>query len=465
MNASGAAFLRVPVERAAEVAELAATSERAYADSIALSADGAAFAARLLGEARGQSLEPFYRALPSSLRGHVELVYDYHNRASLRFDEGGLYRSSHFKPHLQQLAFEGIEHDADRPFFLSGLRLAGDDPSGWTVPFAEPRVAAFFSLDTAPQPMSWIRELLGDAWSDALATYLVAGAPLATEASPAGFRAKYFGHACVLIEHHGRTVLLDPFISPRPSSPNSEPRYSFADLPSKIDYVLITHAHPDHFDVESLIRICPRVGQLLVPRNLGLLVGDVSLAMLARRLGYLNVRELGSFEGVPFGDGEIVAVPFLGEHGDVAHGNKAGWVVCAAGRRILFAADSAAHDIETYRRVREVLGTIDTVFMNTEAKGSPLSWTYEALFPSSRDRRIEADRRCRGSNAAEGIALLQAVGATRLYNYALGLEPWAARIVGPSSGASDESDRLLADAQRLGIGATRLRGSTTLDLA
>jgi len=465
MNASGAAFLDAPVERAADVAELAATCEREYGDSIALANDLAAFMTRLLTEARGQSLEPFYRELPGSLRGYVELVYDYYNRASIRLDEGMLYRSAHHKPHLQQLAFQPVARDADRPFFLSGLRLPGGAPT-WTVPFGDPRVKALAALDVNPRPLGYIRELLGDAWSDAIAACFVPGAP--RSAPPAGneLRIKYFGHACVLVEHEGRSALVDPFIGPKPSSADAAPRYGFGDLPERIDYAVITHAHPDHFDLETLIRILPRVGELLVPKNMGLLVGDVSLAMLARSIGFTNVREVGSFEGVPFGEGEILAVPFFGEHGDVAHINKAGWVVRAAGQQILFAADSTAHDIELYRRLRGALGDIDTVFMNTEAKGSPLSWTYDALFPRVRDRRIEADRRCRGSNAEEGTAVVQTLGARRVYNYALGLEPWVARIVGPSSGPSEESDRLLRNVGALGgVAVTRLQGPSTFTLS
>ncbi len=465
MNATGTAYLRIPADRAAEVAEVAELAEREYAGSIALAADAAAFAMMLTTEARGQSLAPFYAMLPASLRGFTELVYDYHGRASVRLDEGVLYHSAHYKPALQQLSFHRLAHDTDRDFFLSGLGLPGDDVT-WTVPFDDARVQGLFSLDVAPRPLSWIRERLGSAWREELGAFFVEAGPVAAAPPPAtGLRIRYVGHACVLVEHAGRSLIVDPFVSSRPSAKGAAPRTTFADLPARIDVAAITHAHPDHFDIETLLRLLPRIGELVVPRNHGLLAGDISLAMLARRLGYRNVREVGSLEGVPFGDGELLALPFLGEHGDVAHGNKAAWLVRGAGHQILFAADSAAHDLELYRRLRTSLGVIDTVFMNTEATGSPLSWTYEALFPRMRDRRIEADRRCRGSNAEEGAALAQAVGATRVFNYALGLEPWVSRILGRSSGPSDESNLLLEKVKEQGKAiATRLEGSTTIDL-
>lgn len=57
-----------------------------------------------------------------------------------------------------------------------------------------------------------------------------------------------FCHACVLIEWHGVSILPDPFI---PEQGEIE-RFTFKNLPPRIDYVLITHGHHDHFVFESL---------------------------------------------------------------------------------------------------------------------------------------------------------------------------------------------------------------------
>jgi hypothetical protein len=90
----------------------------------------------------------------------------------------------------------------------------------------------------------------------------------------------------------------------------------------------------------------------------------------------------------------------------------------------------------------------------------------EALVPKKRDRKLEKNRRCRGSNTGEGLRILELVGATRLYNYAMGLEPWLEHIIGqaspPDAPRMKESDRLLTKARGRGIAAERLKGQTDL---
>jgi L-ascorbate metabolism protein UlaG (beta-lactamase superfamily) len=56
-----------------------------------------------------------------------------------------------------------------------------------------------------------------------------------------GTRITWLGHATVLINTaRGTTILIDPFIAHNPKYPKHY------DLPSKIDYVLLTHGHGDH---------------------------------------------------------------------------------------------------------------------------------------------------------------------------------------------------------------------------
>jgi L-ascorbate metabolism protein UlaG (beta-lactamase superfamily) len=59
--------------------------------------------------------------------------------------------------------------------------------------------------------------------------------------SSQGTRITWLGHATVLIQTaKGTAVLIDPFIAHNPKYPKS------FELPSKIDYVLLTHGHGDH---------------------------------------------------------------------------------------------------------------------------------------------------------------------------------------------------------------------------
>jgi L-ascorbate metabolism protein UlaG (beta-lactamase superfamily) len=464
---SGAAFVGVPTARAGQVRTLLQEMLTEQKERLQLAKALEEFQPWFLAEARGQPLAPFYEKLPAPLRGMVELVYDYNNRPTVRMLEGMTYRSPYHLPSLQALRLTRLGADAEREPLMTTPRLPEPGALDWRVPFHDPRVDELFRLDTRPQPLGRIAELLGVAAPDSLLPLLTSEAPsLPAPWEGQGPRIRYLGHATVLLEWKGRTVLVDPLVSPRPANGGAS-RFSFRDLPERIDYAVVTHAHADHFTLEALLRLRHRVGKLVVPRSAGMLLGDVSLRRLAMEAGFPDVVEVDSFETLPLPDGELISVPFLGEHGDVAHG-KSAYVVRAGQERILFAADAACHDDTVYRRVRQALGPIQTVFMNTELEGSPLGFGQEALFPRRRDRKLDKERRCRGSNAAEGLRLLEVVGAKRLYNYAMGLEPWLAPIIGPASPPESsrmrESDKLLGEARGRGLEAVRLDGVTELVL-
>jgi L-ascorbate metabolism protein UlaG (beta-lactamase superfamily) len=461
----GTAFVGIPARDADRVRELLQSMLSGRAEELRLAEALQEFQARLHNEAKGQSVEYLYRELPAALRGLVELVYDYHHRPSLRLLEGAGYRSRHYRPALQSLRLSTLQDDLERPSLVSTPRVMQEGHIDWRVPFADERVDRLFELDTQPQPLTTIQELLGEVGASSERLL-----PLLTEAPLApwvpwegpGLRVRYLGHATALVQWKGVSLLFDPVIGPRPRSGGAQ-RHSFADLPPFLDYVVVTHTHADHFALDTLLRLRGRVGRLVLPKSMGMLVGDVSLRLMARALGFKDVVDLEPFESLPLPDGELVAIPFLGEHGDIAH-SKSAYVVRAGRQTVLFAADSACLDEGTYAQVREVLGPIGTVFMNTETEGSPLTFTLEGLFPKKRDRKLERDRRCRGSNVAEGLRLLELVGASRCYNYAMGLEPWLHHIIGPA--AADDSarmrasDELLTSARARGLIAERLRGPT-----
>ena len=66
----------------------------------------------------------------------------------------------------------------------------------------------------------------------------------------------YFGHSCYQLEINGKTILLDPFISPNELAKN-------VDVNSiETDYIFVSHGHEDHVaDVESIAK---RTGAKLV---------------------------------------------------------------------------------------------------------------------------------------------------------------------------------------------------------
>ena len=364
----------IPIDRATEVRDLLLHTEAEQADNLRLAESVVAFHNQLSSQADGLSLDSYYAKLPSELKGYVELIYDYYDHPIVRFFEGLLYESSYYKEYLQSFRlFRQL--DDSRPFFMNTPRLPQAGEIHWTIPFASPEVDELFRLDTTPQPLGHIRELLGlDAAAEDSLLPLLSTDPLPEYETWQGTepRIRYLGHACVLVEWHGVSILTDPCIGVVPKTVSRE-RLTYQDLPARIDYVLITHAHQDHCCLESLLRLRHKIGCLVVPRANGMFYGDLSLKLLALAIGFQQVTELDALESISIPDGEIIAVPFLGEHADLPHA-KIAYIVRAGRHRILFAADSDCLDQEMYRRLRRVLGPIQTVIF-----GNGMCWSSAYL--------------------------------------------------------------------------------------
>lgn len=454
-------FVDVPRERAAEVEALLQDMIERQSDNLNLATSLMEFQAYLVKEAGGQSLDPFYAKVPAPLRGCVELIYDYYHRPSVRFFEGLLYESPCYKTDLQALRIFGQTSDNSRSFMMSTPRLPESDQIDWAIPFASPAVDEFFKLDVLPQPLGYIRELLGlPPEADSRLLPLLTERPVVPyeKWKQEGARLRYFGHACVLIEWNGNSVLTDPCIGVMPTEGGVE-RFSYEDLPEKIDYCLITHNHHDHFCLETLLRLRHRIECLVVPHSSGVFYGDLSLKLMTQKLGFREVVEMNPMEELALPGGAIVSIPFLGEHGDLPH-SKAGYVVRAGDERILFGADSDCLDERLYEHIRRLLGPIETVFLGMECVGAPLSWGCGSFFPVKPDPIQERTRRYKGCDSARGLRILEAVGARRVYNYAMGLEPWLEHLLGL---AYTEDARQLTESRKF-IAAARQEGLVEAEL-
>src|SRR3954451_23833254 len=76
-------------------------------------------------------------------------------------------------------------------------------------------------------------------------------------ASLHGTRITWLGHATVLIQTaQGTNLLIDPFIGQNPKYPQGY------ELPSKIDYILLTHGHGDH--ISDAVPVAKKHGSLVV---------------------------------------------------------------------------------------------------------------------------------------------------------------------------------------------------------
>ena len=418
--------------------------------------------ALLAEEAKGLSLEPLYARVPDALRGMVELVYDLSGAPSMRFLEGVLYRSRFYDVGLQSIALSLTESD-HRAFALSTPRLADASRVDLPIPFASPLIDRLARAKHEPVDVAELASALGvDARARALFdTFFTSEAPAPRRRwEGPGVRVRYFGHACVLLESKDTTVLVDPTASYL--YPTELPRFTYLDLPERIDYLLITHNHQDHFLLETLLQIRHQVGEVIVPRGGGGALEDPSLRGVLRVLGFPKVRELDLLEAVDVAGGRITAVPFLGEHADLRVESKTAYAVELDGFKGLFAADSNNLEPRLYDAVRAALGAIPVLFIGMECDGAPLSWLYGPLLTRPLSRKMDQSRRLSGSDFEKAKDIVMRLGAEEVFVYALGQEPWLGYIMSVQYTDASRpivcSNELVRYCEGQGIAAARLFG-------
>jgi L-ascorbate metabolism protein UlaG (beta-lactamase superfamily) len=114
---------------------------------------------------------------------------------------------------------------------------------------------------------------------------------------PDPLRLTWIGHATVLIELGGRRFLTDPFLRDRLGPLRRRGASVDLDAIGRVDAVLLSHAHPDHFDRSSLRRL---QGEplMIVPMGLGRVI---------ERMGF-RAREIAPDARTEVGGVGVVAV-------------------------------------------------------------------------------------------------------------------------------------------------------------
>lgn len=425
----GGPFLSLPLSAVDAVRRYVAQTEVDRAEALSLAQALRDFETRLKTTSSGYSLDEFRTQTPTSLSGRIELSYDRHSQPGLRIleemfdrDDLGLSRA--------QGVLLNTDKDVDRPFFLSTPRLSAPGSLYVGRPFGD---AAIQALCTARQQAVDVAELASslDVAPEHLAKFFE---PEGDQDKPdvrapeSGVRVRYFGHACLLIETPSTSILVDPtFAMDRLDDTH---HLTFADLPARIDVLLISHGHQDHFLPEVLMQIRDRVGVVLIPPSNRGELADPSLKRMLMGLGYRSIVTLDPLDVYDLPDGRITALPFSGEHCDLDVHSKQCALVELRGKKICLFVDSDAIDIETYRRLAPLLDKPDIMFVGMECFGAPLSWLYGPLLPAPTTKRNDNSRRMSGADRAKAWRLAEAIKPQRAFVYAMGQERWMRFLMG-----------------------------------
>lgn len=457
----GGPFINYGVEKVDEIKQLMETTKIEKAPIIELSQAISSLEKMLSNEASGYSLESIYSQIPDSLKGYVELVYDLNNRPSMRLIEGLLYKSKYYDQSSQSIVLYLIDDQTKRSFAFSTPRLLNKQHLQIKIPFSSEGIDQLCAMRTSPNSLFSIKEKLGIKNEDEelfSSFFIEDAAPKNSQYSDDSVRIRYFGHACVLIESNNISILCDPLISYKDNHDVS--RYTYADLPETIDYVLITHNHQDHCLFETLLQLRYKIKNIIVPKNNGGALADPSLKLVLQNIGFQNVKEIDEMESINLDEGLIMGLPFMGEHADLNIRTKIAYWVRLKEYSILLAADSNNLESKLYQYINQLLGDVDVMFLGMECDGAPLSWLYGSLLTNQLPRKMDQSRRLDGSNSDKALDMVKILNPKQVYVYAMGQESWLTFITSiqytEDSRPITESNKLIESCRKQGIISERL---------
>ncbi len=139
----------------------------------------------------------------------------------------------------------------------------------------------------------------------------------------------YLSHACFLIEGGRSRIIIDPFLKDNPSAPMAPDEV-------EVDYVLVTHGHPDHLG--DAVPIANRCGATLV--------APFELGFFCERQGAENVHTMHIGGSHAFRFGTLKMTPafhgsgYPGEQGMIYTGNPCGYLIRVEDKTIYHAGDT-----------------------------------------------------------------------------------------------------------------------------
>jgi len=418
----------------------------------------------LQAETQGDSLESYYERIPIPLRGLIELVYDLNNHPSIRLIEPLIYQT-YYSTQNQRIALSEVNSDF-RKFVLSTPRLDQEEEVHLNVSFSDPKLDKVFKMKEDPQNLDEIQDCfdIPESKRPLFRSFFTTTPPALPDDrnyKGDGIRLRYFGHACVLVQTKSVSILFDPVIS-YPIHANDVPRYTFSDLPDHIDYVVVTHNHQDHIMFEMLLQLRHKIGSIVFPSNHSGALEDPSIKLILKYTGFSSLIELKEMDTIPLEEGEIIALPFLGEHSDLNIQSKLSYCIKLKGKQFLFAADSNNLDPLLYDYIFKYIGSIDMLFLGMECDGAPLTWLYGPLLSVPLKRSHDKNRALSGSTFKKAWGIVEKSNCKAAYVYAMGQEPWLSYMMAlqysPESIQIIESDKFVQTCKDRGIESERLFG-------
>lgn len=468
---AGAEFLNCGEEQIADIQRLIDEIDAHQADMVALCHAVKELEELLRSHVTGETIEGLYAKVPAPLKGYVELFMDLNHNASYRLLEALLYRSRFYKPSLQSVSFGMLSRLKERPFVLSTPRLPDRNHLQIAADFNAPILDAVLRARELPVKAGKLDELFSAYERKGGLDYRELFTPERPsrrhEPVKGGIRIQYTGHAGFLVETSDVAILVDPVIASR-GADYGDQVLSFSELPSRIDYVCLTHNHQDHVNFETLLQLRYKVGRVLVPKNNGGTLTDPSIRLMLLQFGF-DVVEVEDMDAIPLPGGRLVALPFLGEHGDLNVRSKTAWLMELLGKKLFFGADSSNLDPEMYRHIHAIVGDVDVLAIGMECVGAPYTWLYGALTTKVVTKKIKDTRRLNGSDFLQAAHMVETFRPAQVCIYALGLEPWYKYFMGIEYGDDSkqiqESQKLLDACAARGIPAERMYGRRRFDLA
>jgi L-ascorbate metabolism protein UlaG (beta-lactamase superfamily) len=424
---------------------------------------------RLRASAKGASLDEFCDTMPEPLAGLLELVYDLNSHPRIKVIEELLYDQMAVMSDIYEICLHRTA-ETDRNFFMSTPMLDASDRIFVRMPFKDPRIDELAAMRIAPGCAEALASRLGVAAGqrDLFLSFFTSEPPQrrAPVHHDEDVRVRYLGHACVLLQTAQVAVLIDPVTAWERDEAHAT--LTFADLPDFIDYVVLSHSHQDHMVMEMLLQLRKRVGRFVVPGNDRGNLADPAMNLMLRHTGFDNVEVATTFESIPLPGGEILLLPFIGEHAGLDIASKHSIVVRLKGRTFCFLIDSNGVESALYARLGARIGKIDALFIGMECHGAPLTWLYGPLLTGTISRRDDDSRRLSGSDCRRAWGVVQQLQCSRVFVYAMGQEPWLKHLMGlaykPDSVQLLESGKFVERCRESGIPAERLFGCRELRL-